>query len=216
MNIMSWGKRESHRVVRVAPTWVAAGSLIVLCGCISVPRVPPPLQVPAGQKVLLHAYAKGVQIYTCAMDSTNQGIPIWKFKAPEATLFDDFGNVIGSHYAGPTWELDCDGSTVGGEVRARSDSPNQAAIPWLLVQAKSTEGPGLFSRVTYIQRVNTTGGTAPATAPDQAQVGQEIRVHYTAEYYFYCEARSVPSLHALAADSRKARQAADSTVLEGN
>jgi hypothetical protein len=57
------------------------------------------------------------------------------------------------------------------------------AIPWLLLRAVSTEGPGIFERTTFIQRVNTMGGAAPATAPTQA--GQEARVPYTAEYYFY-------------------------------
>jgi hypothetical protein len=37
--------------------------------------------------------------------------------------------------------------------------------------------------VTFIQRVNTIGGTAPAEAG--LFVGDEARVPYTAEYYFY-------------------------------
>jgi hypothetical protein len=48
-----------------------------------------------------------------------------------------------------------------------------------------TIGLGIFQRTTYIQRVNTTGGLAPADAP--TQVGQEARVPYTAEYFFYRE-----------------------------
>jgi hypothetical protein len=46
-----------------------------------------------------------------------------------------------------------------------------------------TVGPGIFERATYIQRLNSTGGLAPATAP--TQLGQEARVPYTAEYYFF-------------------------------
>ncbi len=49
--------------------------------------------------------------------------------------------------------------------------------------AVETDGPGIFRRVAFIQRVNTTGGTAPA-APGTT-VGEEARVPYTAEYYFY-------------------------------
>ena len=37
--------------------------------------------------------------------------------------------------------------------------------------------------MTYIQRVNTVGGLAPAEPGDF--VGQEVEVPYTAEYYFY-------------------------------
>ena len=50
-------------------------------------------------------------------------------------------------------------------------------------RATSTSGHGRFERVTYIQRVNTIGGTAPADAG--LIVGDEARVPYTAEYYFY-------------------------------
>jgi hypothetical protein len=37
--------------------------------------------------------------------------------------------------------------------------------------------------VTFIQRLNTAGGLAPATAG--AAIGQEARVPYTADYLFY-------------------------------
>ena len=57
------------------------------------------------------------------------------------------------------------------------------AIPWLLLRAVSADGPGIFARTTYIQRVNTVGGLAPST-PGTA-VGQEADVPYTAEYFFY-------------------------------
>jgi hypothetical protein len=53
----------------------------------------------------------------------------------------------------------------------------------LLLEAASTQGPGVFHGVTDIQRVNTVGGKAPA-APG-ATVGEETEVSYTAEYYFY-------------------------------
>jgi len=44
-------------------------------------------------------------------------------------------------------------------------------------------GPTWEAQDGYIQRINTVGGTAPATAG--AFVGDEARVPYTAEYYFY-------------------------------
>lgn len=52
-----------------------------------------------------------------------------------------------------------------------------------VLRATSTSGRGEFARVTYIQRVNTIGGTAPAEAG--VFVGDEARVPYTTEYYFY-------------------------------
>src|SRR5262245_41679968 len=59
------------------------------------------LQVPPGNKVHYHVYAAGVQIYT-----NDTARAAWVFKAPEAVLFDAEGNVVGIHYAGPTWESD--------------------------------------------------------------------------------------------------------------
>jgi hypothetical protein len=150
-----------------------------------VPDVPAILQVTNGDKVHFHAYAVGVQIYVCTQSPTDPTVFTWTFKAPEAVLFDADGNVVGIHYAGPTWESES-GSIVKGAVLQRAASPN--TIPWLLLTKTFSEGPGIFADVTYIQRVNTTGGAAPATA-DASQLGQELRVPYTAEYYFYRDAK---------------------------
>ena len=102
-------------------------------------------------------------------------------------LFDASGAKIGTHYAGPTWES-IDASKVVGVVKAKADSANKNAVPILLLQAKSTEGTGAFGNVTYVQRLNTAGGAAPATGCDAEHKGQDMPVAYTADYYFY-EAR---------------------------
>lgn len=142
------------------------------------PEVPVALQLPGEtNKVHFHAYAVGVQIYAWNGSS-------WVFQAPEAVLFADASanGEIGIHYAGPTWESES-GSKVMGAAIANVLSPNASAIPWLLIRAVSTEGPGIFARTTYIQRVNTVGGRAPSTAG--TTIGQVERVPYTAEYFFY-------------------------------
>ena len=155
------------------------------------PEVPLTLQVPHGNKVSFHTYAVGVQIYTATASSTSPTGYAWTFQEPEAVLFDADGNVVGVHYAfaGPTrpaWESNSGSRVVG----ARSVAPvtvNSNAIPWLILSAvtSNTTGAGIFERTTYIHRVNTTGGLAPATAP--TQLGQQARVPYTAEYFFYRE-----------------------------
>ena len=134
------------------------------------------LQAPAGNKVAFHLYAEGVQIYR--WDGAS-----WIFVAPEAALFPGSGGagVVGIHYAGPTWES-ASGSKVVGTVLQRC-TPDPDAIPWLLLGAVSSRGPGIFHRVTFIQRVNTVGGKAP-TAPGDFP-GELARVPYTAEYFFY-------------------------------
>jgi hypothetical protein len=134
------------------------------------------LQVPAGHKVSSHAYAEGVQIYRWNGTS-------WVFQGPEAVLYsnDNTEGIIGTHYAGPTWESNS-GSYVIGAVLERC-TPDPDAIPWLLLGAVDSDGPGIFDRVTYIQRVNTVGGLAP-TEPGELP-GDVARVPYTADYFFY-------------------------------
>ena len=148
------------------------------------PQVPENLKVPAGNETTFHAHATGVQIYVCNPSATDQTQFAWSFKAPEAKLLDARGKVVGSHYAGPTWES-AKGSKVVGAMLQNAPAPDPEAIPWLLLQAKSTTGPGVFDRVTFVQRVRTGGGKAPTTGCDAADIGREARVPYTADYFFY-------------------------------
>lgn len=145
---------------------------------------PSNLEAPGGNVLLFKASASGAQIYTCAEQADNPDTFAWTFKAPEAELHNELGQAVGSHYAGPTWEGN-DGSKVIGEVVARADAPVPGAIPWLLLKAKSNTGRGVFSTITYIQRLETAGGVAPAEGCDRSAAGVERAVPYTATYAFY-------------------------------
>src|ERR1700704_2570914 len=175
-------------------TTIASASLAgILAGCAASnvgtnPLVPENLKVPAGQTLSLVSPATGVQIYICGATKTEPARLEWVFKAPEADLFDLSGKKIGKHYAGPTWESN-DGSKVVGEVKARDDGPDAGAIPWLLLNAKSTSGNGVFGQAQSIQRVRTVGGKAPAQGCSREQAGKEARVPYKAAYYFYVSPR---------------------------
>jgi hypothetical protein len=148
------------------------------------PRImPEQLHVPAGNKLALELHASGVQVYTCQAKKDDATKFEWAFKAPEAQL-SEHGMAVGKHYAGPTWES-MDGSKVVGKLEQKVDAPGAADIPWLLLSAKSHEGNGRFEKVSFIQRVDTKGGKAPATGADAAHVGQEQSVKYTATYLFY-------------------------------
>src|SRR5207249_3570318 len=126
------------------------------------PAVPANLEVPEGNTVAFHANAGGVQIYVCKPSATDAMQFAWSFKAPKAELLDAAGNVVGIHYVGRTWQSQS-GSKVVGAVVQSAAATYLDAIPWLLLQAKSTKGPGVFDRVTFVQRVKTGGGKAPAT-----------------------------------------------------
>ena len=137
--------------------------------------------VPAGLKSYLEVLATGEQIYTCGKNDA--GAFAWIFKAPEAQLFDTQKKPIGKHYAGPTWE-GLDGGKVVGAVKANAPAPGGGAIPWLLLDIKSSEGSGQFTQAKAVQRIKTVGGLAPTQGCAEAQSGSESRVPYTATYLF--------------------------------
>lgn len=149
--------------------------------------VPESLKAPANERLVLHARAKGFQIYGC-QEGAGQKFE-WALKAPEAKLFDEKGTVIGTHFAGPTWRLN-DGSEVTGKVAAKKDAPEANAIPWLLLSAAGNAGAGILSHVTTIQRVHTVGGLPPDTGGcDPSKKGTELKREYSADYYFYAPTR---------------------------
>jgi hypothetical protein len=147
--------------------------------------VPDGIRVPAGEQMVLKVHAYGVQIYTC--QEGGDGKFTWTLKAPEAELRDDNGEIIGYHSAGPSWRHN-DGSEVTGKAVARVDSAD--SIPWLLVSVVAHSGNGVLSGVTTIQRVNTSGGQPPATTEcDGGKQNAEVKISYTADYYFYAPAK---------------------------
>jgi hypothetical protein len=170
--------------------FVQAPLMGLIAGCAATAAmktddIPAPLRVPTDLEATLRARAAGVQIYQCRADKTDAARVEWQLKGPEADLVDN-GKKIGKHYAGPTWEA-TDGSKVIGEVVAQAKSPDPNAVAWLLLSAKSTSGNGVFSHVRFIQRLHTVGGSAPSVGCEQGSVGAEVRVSYTADYWFYAD-----------------------------
>ncbi len=153
-------------------------------GNILIPVVPDALKVSPNEEPLFVVKARGVQIYECRAKKDEPAQFEWVFAGPEADLFDAKGEKIGRHYSGPTWES-ADGSRVVGTVKGSVPSKDIGAVPWLLLAAKTHGGSGVFSQVTSIQRLETTGGKAPAGGCSQANLGEKLRVPYTALYYFY-------------------------------
>jgi Protein of unknown function (DUF3455) len=147
--------------------------------------VPYKLVPAANESLAMVVPAGGVQIYECRARKDGGGYE-WTFVAPEADLYDATGAKIGHHYAGPHWES-ADGSRIVGTVKEQVDAPSAGAIPWLLLSAKSDGPEGSFSRVTSVQRVHTAGGVAPASGCSADTAGKQLRVGYTADYYFFMQ-----------------------------
>jgi Protein of unknown function (DUF3455) len=157
--------------------------------------IPPALAVPNGATLALHYQGSGVQIYTCTPSGGAGGAAgsgadagaitySWVLKGPDAKLYDTSGAQVGTHTIGPAWNSS-DGSVVNGTKVEQVNSTATGAIPWLLLRASSTTGTGVFSNVTYVQRLNTSGGAAPATGCGSSTSGTDTSVSYTADYYFY-------------------------------
>ena len=156
---------------------------------IPTPDVPEIIAVPGGNKVIWHAYATGEQIYECQQSTTDPDLYLWVFIEPDATLYADaaFTREVGIHYIGPTWQATVgrkNGDFVVG-TKLQSVTEDVTAIPWLLLQAVPSTDPDYYDEITYIQRLYTVGGLAPATAATSANVGAKEGVPYTAEYFFY-------------------------------
>jgi hypothetical protein len=191
------GQRGAARVLFAAGLGILAlvGSAAVTAADEPAPTVPANLQVPAGNRAYLTTHATGTQNYICL----GAGLP-WTFLGPQATVFNDEGEQALHHYLSPnpveggiaraTWRHSADTSTVWALAVASSTDPDYVApgsVAWLLLQVVGTEsGPhhgDRMVRTTFIHRVNTLGGIAPAGACPG--VGARAFVPYETDYVFY-------------------------------
>ena len=167
---------------------------------VRAPRVPPEIEADAGSKAFLVGHAVGTQNYICLPSGDEFA---WILFTPEATLFDDRGRQLTTHFFRPdpsepgsfrpTWQHSRDTSAVWAKLDTPSSDPDfvaEGAIPWLLLQVVGAlAGPGggdALTATTQIQRVNTSGGAAPSTGcAGHDDVGKKEFVPYTADYFFY-------------------------------
>ena len=183
---------------------IAVGALPASAQTVATPPVPMEIQVPAGNTAFLKASATGTQNYVCL--PSDSGLA-WKFQGPQATLFvtlrwlnSDIRQQIGTHFLSPnpmedtsparaTWQ-GSDTSVVWAKKTKESSDPAfvaPGAIPWFLLETVGTQrgptGGGMLVHTTFIQRVNTTGGSTPTGAC--ITPGAIAFVPYTADYIFY-------------------------------
>lgn len=145
-------------------------------------RVTPNSQLPVSIQVDESAFrivatlrGEGVQVYDCANGA-------YAFREPTATLHELRGNKnpVGIHGAGPFW-ASFDGSKVIGTGAVSVPQTGTSNIAWLRLSAASTAGQGgVFSKVAFIQRIDTRGGVAPATCG-----APTIAVDYSTNYVFW-------------------------------
>lgn len=144
-------------------------------------QVPPALDPPAQVTLALAVAASGTQNYVCS-PGKDGAAPSWTLEGPHA-LVNVGRDVVGIHFAGPSWQA-LDGSLVKGTKVAAADAPKPGALPWLLLSGMPS-GAGTFGAITYIQRLETAGGVAPASGCDAGHIGVKVLVPYKTNYYFY-------------------------------
>jgi hypothetical protein len=183
---------------------------------ITPPVVPDTIKVPDGNTPFLLGHATGTQNYECQPSGSGFA---WVLFTPEATLFNNADKQVTTHFFSPNpdptdantdprvvadgtiraaWQAR-DTSTVWAKlfVPPSTDAAfvRQGAVAWLLlVTAGVQEGPtggDTLTRTTFIHRVNTDGGLAPATGCAQlSDVGKKAFMPYTADYFFYQDANA--------------------------
>jgi uncharacterized protein DUF3455 len=181
---------------------------------VTLPPMPPAVQVTNGDIPFLVGHAIGTQNYVCV--PSGSGVAFVLF-TPEATLSDDGDDQIITHFFSPnpseqntnpavsatgtiraTWQHSRDTSAVWAQAKAGDSAtfvtdpgfvaPNSVA--WLKLTAVGNAigptGGGKLADVTFVQRLSTHGGLAPATGcTSSADVGHLAFVPYTADYFFY-------------------------------
>lgn len=179
------------------------------------PAAPALITPPPGNAAFLVGHAMGTQGYVCLPSGTSASWTV-NSSRPEATLFvgalrheiriinhylslDTSPNEFAPKplpFGSETWQSSTDGSKVWAHplnaIPAGSDSscPNAGSIGCLLLQSigweKGPSGGNMMVKTTFIQRLNTQGGSAPATGCSIAgDVGKQALVPYSADYYFF-------------------------------
>ena len=179
-------KRPLSRFLVAVAVVVAVSAVAASAASASpVPQTAPgdlldPRTYAPDSELYLVLHATGVQKYTCQANGT------WLFTDPEATLSKTTGapKDVGTHFLNfatgrPVWRWKS-GSSVEA-ARTQTASGGAGNIAWLLLQAVDTT-PGRLGDTTWIQRLNTSGGVAPAGT---CTPGARAAVPYTADYFFW-------------------------------
>jgi len=171
---------------------------------ITPPPVPDGIEVEAGNQAFLEGHAVGTQNYVCVPSASGFA---WTLFTPEATLFNDDGKQLTTHFFSPnpdpseegairaTWLHSRDSSSVWAKTVPGGSSNDErfvalGAIAWLKLERVGTavgpEGGDTLAHTSFVQRLNTVGGSAPADGcAEAADVGKKAFVPYRADYFFY-------------------------------
>lgn len=174
---------------------LAAAAVLTITACassmnagpmlFSQSNLPDAVKVPAGHRVAMETVGVGEITYECRPKKDVAGQFEWVFVGPDAKLMDRAGKTVGRYYGPPaTWESS-DGSKFTGAQLAVAPASGSGNIPLQLVKANPATGMGALQGVTYVQRVATVGGVAPAMPCGAGNAGSKQIVQYRADYILY-------------------------------
>jgi hypothetical protein len=175
--------KPDHQEHYDSPAWhIQVSEKLVIPAAVELPG-----SHPGNSTRVATFYAEGVQKYKAKEKPGSDPVSYeWAFVAPQADLFDITNKKVGTHSAGPAWQLFENKGSIYAQhfsPAKTAPSPDPASIDWLLLMPKEGTTPtGVFGNVAYIQRIATQGGKAPSTAPTKAT--DTVDVKYTAVYRF--------------------------------
>jgi len=207
-------KRTTRHILTAA--CVAAFGLMVATGVraahaddLTPPRVPKLLEVEDGNEVFLVGHGVGTQNYVCAPSTASVTGFAFSLFTPQATLLDGAGEQLITHFFSPnddphvappehgtirvTWEDSRDTSRVWAFLLEQSTDEHfvrKDSVAWLKLKASGSDvgptGGDRLTKTTFIQRLNTVGGLAPASGCSTfADLNRRVHVPYLADYFFY-------------------------------
>ena len=181
---LTWRRPEMKRFARFDVLVLAA--VLAALGASPLVQQGRPRRPSTGSKCPRHkpflvGHAVGVQIYRC--DPVSGGYR-WNPVAPRADLYGDNGQLLATHFAGPTW-LARDGSRVVGTVDNRV-TVDPSAIPWLRLSAASTAPTATGSQEPRSSSESRRRAACPGGGHvRRVTLGETAEVPYTADYVFW-------------------------------
>jgi hypothetical protein len=130
---------------------------------------------------------RGTQVYRC---EANGAATSWQLLGPDAHMYDAGGKIVARHFYGPSWQAN-DGSEIKGKVLVANTSPKGPSnAPWLVLRVVSEQGHGIFAQVRTVTRTDTRGGGTPTQTCTAANEGMNVKVPYSARYFFFSQAKT--------------------------
>ena len=183
---------------------------------LSAPSAPAIITPPPENSAFLVGHGVGTQGYVCLPSGTGASWTVNNARPEATLFTNIFGAAVQiiTHFLSPntnpnefspnplrfgdvTWQSSFDSSKVWAQkqhsITAGSDlnsCPNFGAIDCLLLQVIGAEegptGGKILTKTTFIQRLNTKGGSAPTDGCFvSSDVGKQTLVPYSAEYVFF-------------------------------